>query len=678
MPAQTEVQRVLEEFAYGTSMHGVPRIIKAKSMHARIFWSIICLGAFLMFLWQSAILLERFYSYPKKVNVEIVQKPIPFPSVSVCNTDHMDLEYVDQLEHFLFGTKFTANNSNASSPVHQTDLSDFLGEYSKFQYDASNFLNMFFMSTGVDGNKEEAYDSMIELFSRHGLTANLGRELASQAGVKLPDFIVGCRFLGKPCNISTSFTTYFDPYYFNCFTFQPHTTIPKRAMRLQGLEYGLSLLLFAGSAGQLSGEGDPVNYNLIPGMQESDSALASGKGARVVVHSVDTLPHPTAEGYDIPPGYSINVGFKARENMRIRPPHGNCTEGEDILGSTAQSTCWSSGGNHSDSTGRLKPACGTSSYKYTLITCQNTCIQKAIMNTCSCIDNRLTPPDDMQDLPYCLTLPQIPEYCIIDMPSSPMGGAGGHMDMQIDYTYDENGEGPLPLPGSSSEDYSPPIVDMPEECKLKLSSFARRMQCKKEVYENMTIVDPRAMEKCSCYPPCNDIVYDASYSLSNLPEWTDEHSAFYAGVESYMEKHLPLRKKAILREKGKDKDYKKHVFKLLSRLNVHIADSNIMKTIESPDYEAIRLVSDIGGQLGLWIGISVITLFEVVQLVADLFKYLTYTGRNIEERNVNGNVVTYQEKPHLASPEKTSIAERRRQRDEDITSEYEVDKLTSV
>ena len=45
---------------------------------------------------------------------------------------------------------------------------------------------------------------------------------------------------------------------------------------------------------------------------------------------------------------------------------------------------------------------------------------------------------------------------------------------------------------------------------------------------------------------------------------------------------------------------------------------------------------------------------------------------------MNGNVVTYQEKPHLASPEKTSIAERRRQRDEDITSEYEVDKLTSV
>jgi len=49
----------------------------------------------------------------------------------------------------------------------------------------------------------------------------------------------------------------------------------------------------------------------------------------------------------------------------------------------------------------------------------------------------------------------------------------------------------------------------------------------------------------------------------------------------------------------------------ISRVNVHIADSNIIKTTESPDYDFIRLVSDIGGQLGLWIGISVITLVEV-------------------------------------------------------------------
>lgn len=62
-----EVQQVFQEFADGTSMHGVPRIINARSIHARFFWSVICMGAFGMFLWQCGILLERYYSYPKKV-----------------------------------------------------------------------------------------------------------------------------------------------------------------------------------------------------------------------------------------------------------------------------------------------------------------------------------------------------------------------------------------------------------------------------------------------------------------------------------------------------------------------------------------------------------------------------------------------------------------------------------
>ena len=96
-----DVHRVFREFADGTSMHGVPRIINARSLTARIFWSIICLCAFGMFVWQTAILLERYYSYPKKVNTEIAQRPVEFPWVSVCNTDHLDLLYVERLESLL-------------------------------------------------------------------------------------------------------------------------------------------------------------------------------------------------------------------------------------------------------------------------------------------------------------------------------------------------------------------------------------------------------------------------------------------------------------------------------------------------------------------------------------------------------------------------------------------------
>jgi len=66
---------------------------------------------------------------------------------------------------------------------------------------------------------------------------------------------------------------------------------------------------------------------------------------------------------------------------------------------------------------------------------------------------------------------------------------------------------------------------------------------------------------------------------------------------------------------------------LLTRVVVHIADSNVIKTTESPDYDIIRLVSDIGGQLGLWIGVSVITLVEVLQLAALVVRVITARRR---------------------------------------------------
>jgi len=38
----------LREFAQTTSLHGVPRVISAQTLVARVFWSSVCLGAFLV------------------------------------------------------------------------------------------------------------------------------------------------------------------------------------------------------------------------------------------------------------------------------------------------------------------------------------------------------------------------------------------------------------------------------------------------------------------------------------------------------------------------------------------------------------------------------------------------------------------------------------------------------
>lgn len=517
-PARTtmDVHRVFREFANGTSMHGVPRIINARSVVARIFWSIICVGAFTMFFINCGILLSRFYSYPKKVNVEIIQRPVQFPWVSVCNSGHLDLLTTQRLNDVINERNYTADPR----------LDAFTEEYEFFWADSGFLFHYFYETREKLGFSIEQYKEIFfEVFSRLGLAANIGTDLASAAGIQLEDLIITCKYMSKACNITQYMEKIFDPYYFNCFTFNPAKMVSSNANRLQGVEYGLSLLLFTGTAGQMttsSGE-----ENLVPGMEEADISLASGKSARVVVHAPWTPPHFTAAGYDVPPGFSVTIGVKARENVRISEPHGNCTLDSE-----------------------------NSTYKYTLTHCQINCVQNAIMSHCGCVDNKISIPEDTRGLPYCLQVPQVPEVC---------------------------------------------FIEWGERCQKLLRKWTASIKCRRDVYANMTVHDPDSIDACLCHPPCNDIEYDTIYSLSTIPPDTEEHTSFYFDVEQYLENMSPKHKEILAHDYGDEyQQYIKDHY--ISRLNVHIADSNVIKTVELPDYEPIRLVSDIGGQLGLWIG----------------------------------------------------------------------------
>ena len=51
------------------------------------------------------------------------------------------------------------------------------------------------------------------------------------------------------------------------------------------------------------------------------------------------------------------------------------------------------------------------------------------------------------------------------------------------------------------------------------------------------------------------------------------------------------------------------------RVNVFVLDNKILRTVESPLYTPTQLISEIGGQFGIWIGVSVITLSELCELL---------------------------------------------------------------
>ena len=79
----------------------------------------------------------------------------------------------------------------------------------------------------------------------------------------------------------------------------------------------------------------------------------------------------------------------------------------------------------------------------------------------------------------------------------------------------------------------------------------------------------------------------------------------------------------------------------LLRLNVNLEDLSVIEFKQMADYDIADLLSDIGGTLGLWMGISILTIMELVELairlVAILFKSENrYPDHNDDHGSANG------------------------------------------
>lgn len=58
----------------------------------------------------------------------------------------------------------------------------------------------------------------------------------------------------------------------------------------------------------------------------------------------------------------------------------------------------------------------------------------------------------------------------------------------------------------------------------------------------------------------------------------------------------------------------------LSQISVKLTTLDVTVTSEVPEYSISQLLCDIGGQLGLWIGMSAITVFEMIEVLLNLAK----------------------------------------------------------
>lgn len=137
-----------------------------------------------------------------------------------------------------------------------------------------------------------------------------------------------------------------------------------------------------------------------------------------------------------------------------------------------------------------------------------------------------------------------------------------------------------------------------------------------------------AIRRCRCHPPCSEIAYDVTYSLSRWPADSFDGDEAYSDIfwaEKYHRRFEGPQDadKYELYGTHFDEANRNAAMRDFARLNVYIADSNVLKTEEEVDYTCTQLLADIGGQLGLWIGVSVITLAEVLAFLGDVVRHLS-------------------------------------------------------
>ncbi|XP_070565679.1 low-density lipoprotein receptor-related protein 1B-like [Ptychodera flava] len=89
-----------KKFMTDTTAHGLPRVVKARSLCGRLIWSLIFCSAMVAFIVQSSFLVKNYLRYGVTIKLkEITESSPEFPSVTVCNTNKLRRSAIAESPH---------------------------------------------------------------------------------------------------------------------------------------------------------------------------------------------------------------------------------------------------------------------------------------------------------------------------------------------------------------------------------------------------------------------------------------------------------------------------------------------------------------------------------------------------------------------------------------------------
>ncbi|CAH1782518.1 unnamed protein product [Owenia fusiformis] len=342
-----EITPLFREFCDNASVHGVNHLRTERVKVKRWVWTIFVILALGFNLFHCSLLIDKYLGFPSEETQFVDQSWIEFPSVTICNINAMSR---------ITRKKMLEDNSTLLYKWH---------DYVNNRFEA-------LVSDLADGYSLEGsnlLDTLELLYNRvhlpTGYLENIGEE-ALEVGHKLNDLVVDCTFGITKCH-AVNFTAFFESTYYNCYTFNGgnvSTSHNNLITRTTGPQEGLSIIMY------LESDNGNINEN---GSYLTMSKLNNAAGARVMIHAPNTMPSPTDQGFDIPPGFSSSVGVSVSTRTRLGEPYAKCSKREINIGTD---------------------------YLYSDNICLKLCQQRYVMGNCNCISS-LLPFDRSTDLYFC-------------------------------------------------------------------------------------------------------------------------------------------------------------------------------------------------------------------------------------------------------------------------------------
>ncbi|XP_063725435.1 uncharacterized protein LOC134853378 [Symsagittifera roscoffensis] len=451
------------------------------------------------------------------------------------------------------------------------------GELGSILGDTSNLVSNRHWQIYYETSKHEDYSDVVDL-------GMMTREEIKLLGHQQDEFIIQCTFDGKTCS-KQWFTEFQNDMYGNCWTFNDasgQNGSQLHNISQAGVRHALQLTIFL----------DVANYLGI---------LSHRTGARLSIQDPKVQPFPDELGITLTPGRHTSIGVRQQTLSRQTGRYGSCVHSwppnmQATLERNNRTKRQQQSRERSNQTDSSSAGASSGLYGYSHLGCSKMCIQAQLLETCGCVDSLL-----LEKVTLCNIVNITQEHCRKSV-------YGGYQSGQFGCQCSQ----------PCHEMFFTKIVSESTWPNTKYMHHMIRRLLKDE----SELVRETTKDFLIPYVKARIAVIKKHKQDSSNP---DQYNSINLD-------HLPFNDTMYYR--WFERDMMEMLRQNFLRVEVYFEALSYEHVREQPQYGWEHLLSNIGGALGLWLGLSIITVFEFCELIFDLHRIVISSRykRRQEER----------------------------------------------